>query len=503
MAIVGIEPDLLQRVSFAERRAENYINRELSWLQFNWRVLEEAENPAHPLLERLRFLSISASNLDEFFTVRAAGLRQQVAKGHERASQDGMSPSAQLVAIHEEAIRLTAAQQTRWDALRKEVERAGIRIVEPEDLSEHEREFITTLFDDKLYAQLTPISVDLAHQFPFIPPEGSALGLTLRSESEPGETKNAIVPIPLAFDRFQRLPSETRRKGRTARPAGARFIRMERLIEMFVPRLFLGFEVVSAGIFRVLRDSDIEIEEEAEDLVGHSETLDRRRRRGSVIRLEVDASMPAHLREFVAVELEVEPEETVIQEGLIGLAETSQLIVKDQPELLFPPFTPRFPERIREYNGDCFAAIRAKDLIVHHPYESFDVVLQFLRQAVADPRRGRHQVDTLSHQPRFPHRAGAEGGGGGGQGRDCDHRVEGALRRIGQPAVVARSGARRRARRLRVRGAEDPRQARPGGADGKRAPAHLLPHRNRELSSHHRAHLHRPVVLHRRRRHRA
>lgn len=383
MTVIGLDDETLAKVRREDSVPEDYLNRELSWLQFNWRVLEEAENENHPLLERLRFLSISASNLDEFFTVRAAGLRQLVTKGHEQRSQDGLTPTEQLIAIHEEATRLSSAQQARWDVLRRETEAEDISIVEPTQLTEAERDWVQTLFEERLYAQLTPISVDVAHQFPFIPPGGSALGLTLEHVAKPGEIKNAIVPVPMTFDRFLLLP---RPGGRSrGRSQSTRFIRMEKLIEMFVPQLFLGYEVKAVGLFRVLRDSDIEIEEEAEDLIGHSETLDRRRRRGSVIRLEVDTSMPSHLRQFVAAELEVEPEEIAVLDGLIGLADTSQLIAKDKSHLLFPPYQPRHPERIREFKGDCFAAIRTKDIVIHHPYESFDIVVQFLRQAVVDP----------------------------------------------------------------------------------------------------------------------
>ena len=363
--------------------SERYYNRELSWLQFNHRVLEEAANPNHPLLERLRFLSISASNLDEFYMVRVAGIHGQILAHVETVSQDGLTPVQQLTAINGAVAVLSADQQTRWTSLKDELSSQKIRIVEAGDLQAGERDWLEQTFMSRIFPLLTPIAVDPAHSFPFIPNKGFAVALELTRKSD-NRSMMALVPIPPQLERFIRLPGQGEPGSRTS-ASDIRFIRVETVVSLFISRLFSGFDLHSQGAFRILRDSDIEILEEAEDLVRFFETALKRRRRGSVIRLEIDAAMPARLRKFVIDELEVGKDEVFIQDGLLGLTDTSQLIVSDRPELVFRPHNIRFPERIREYNGDCFAAIRKKDIVVHHPYESFDVVLQFLRQAASDP----------------------------------------------------------------------------------------------------------------------
>jgi polyphosphate kinase len=359
-----------------------YFNRELSWLQFNRRVLEEAQNMRHPLLERLRFLSISASNLDEFYMVRVAGLYGQVDAGVVQPSQDGLTPAQQLVEINRFAAALVTDQQTCWSALKAEMAKAGIVIVEPRELTSDERSWLEQEFLARYLPILTPIAVDPAHPFPFIQNGGLTVGLELRRERD-GSTMHALLPIPSQLTRFIRLPSD----GTPPNDGEAqiRFIRIESVIGMFVTRLFPGFIARSQGAFRVLRDSDIEVQEEAEDLVAQYETALKRRRRGDVIRLEIDGQMPARLQRFVVQELDFRDEGVFIKEGMLGLADTAQLIVSERTDLTFEAFNIRFPERIREFNGDCFAAIRKKDIVVHHPYESFDVVVQLLRQAVADP----------------------------------------------------------------------------------------------------------------------
>jgi polyphosphate kinase len=364
--------------------APRYYNRELSWLQFNHRVLEEAANPNHPLLERLRFLSISASNLDEFYMVRVAGIVGQILANVETVSQDGLTPVQQLTAINGAVAVLSADQQALWTSIKAELNSQQIRIVEAGDLQAADRAWLEQTFMSRMFPLLTPIAVDPAHSFPFIPNKGFAVALELTRQSD-NRTMMALVPIPPQLERFIRLPSQAE-TGTPGSGGGAiRFIRVETVVSLFISRLFSGFDVDNQGAFRLLRDSDIEILEEAEDLVRFFETALKRRRRGSVIRLEIDAAMPPQLRSFVIGELEVGKDEVFIQEGLLGLTDTSQLIVSDRPELVFRPHNIRFPERIREYNGDCFAAIRKKDIVVHHPYESFDVVLQFLRQAASDP----------------------------------------------------------------------------------------------------------------------
>ncbi|MEJ2119761.1 MAG: polyphosphate kinase 1 [Alphaproteobacteria bacterium] len=350
-----------------------YINRELSWLAFNERVLEEAANPRHPLLERLRFLSISASNLDEFYMVRVAGLKGQVNAGVKAPSQDGMTPAQQLDAISDRAGELMGAQQERWRTLRSELDAAGISVAKPSELGEADRAGLETEFLDHIFPILTPLAVDPAHPFPFIPNLGFGIALELKRPTAE-EHLFALVPLPTQLDRFIRLPGE-----------GHRYLPLEQVVLLFLDKLFPGFSLRGDGFFRIVRDSEIEVEEEAEDLVRLFESALKRRRRGSVIRLKIDAAMPPQLKAFLIRELDVDPVDVFEQDGILGLADVSEIITDDMPDLLFPPFNARFPERIRDFGGDCFAAIRAKDIIVHHPYESFDVVVQFLRQAAADP----------------------------------------------------------------------------------------------------------------------
>lgn len=354
-----------------------FYNRELSWLQFNRRVLEEALNRRHPLLERLRFLSISASNLDEFYMVRAAGLYGQIAAGVATLSTDGLTPAQQLEEINGFVAQLVLDKQACWTALRAEMAESGIWLVEAKDMRPEDRAWLDAEFMARLFPILTPMNVDPAHPFPFI--QNRALSLVVKMLHPEGKMMKGLIPIPAQLDRFIRLPADPDDL------KSIRFMRMETVIGLYLDELYPSFTMTAQGAFRVLRDSDIELQEEAEDLTRAYETQLKRRRRGNVIRLEIDADMPEDLRQFVIDELEVSQEAMFVKEGLLGLADTSQLIVRDRPDLQFKPFNIRFPERIREFNGDVFAAIRAKDFVVHHPYESFDAVLQYLRQAVADP----------------------------------------------------------------------------------------------------------------------
>ncbi len=353
---------------------DRFLNRELSWLQFNLRVLEEAENSQHPLLERLRFLSISGNNLDEFYMVRVAGLRAQCDARVEIRSDDGLTPFQQLTQVNSLAEQLMGKQQQVWAALTAEMRGEGIYVLTATEISKSESGWIRSYFFENILPVLTPIAVDPAHPFPFIPNLGFTMGLSLKRLHD-GEAMVALLPVPGHLKRFIRLPDSDE----------TRFISLETLLTLFLDELFPGYKVKGSGVFRVVRDSDIEIEEEAEDLVRVFESALKRRKRGRVIRLKVEKGMSKALRKNIIARLGADDDVVVVVDGILGVNETTQLIVDDRPDLLFKPYHPRYPERVRDFSGDIFKAIAAKDFVVHHPYESFEVVHLFLRQAARDP----------------------------------------------------------------------------------------------------------------------
>ncbi|MFC7290785.1 RNA degradosome polyphosphate kinase [Hirschia litorea] len=356
-----------------------FFNRELSWLNFNYRVLEEAENLRHPLLERLRFLSISANNLDEFYMVRVAGLREYMRAGVTKPSLDGLTPSEQLERINERAGALMRDQQRLYVSLSKELRETGIEIIKHDELEESERAALKEMFTDRVFPLLTPLAIDPAHPFPFIPNLGFAIGFTLLKKGA-NTPFQALVPIPTQVDRFIELPEKEDQNGKVTR----RFISLENTIPHFLDMLFPDCTEKARCVFRIVRDSDIEVEDEAEDLIREFEILLKRRRRGRLVRMTIEANAPDSLKQFLIKAIGAEEQDVVDVDGILGLSQLGDIIDKRRPELLFAPYEPRFPERIREHNGDFFAAIREKDILVHHPYESFDVVVGFIRQAAAD-----------------------------------------------------------------------------------------------------------------------
>lgn len=355
-----------------------FVNREVSWLQFNMRVLEEAGNVHHPLLERLRFVSISANNLDEFYMVRVAGIKGQIRAGLSKQSADGLTPTEQLEEIATLAQHLQLEQQDHWKELREELFEQNVVIHEADDLTPEQINYLQKLFREEIFPVLTPIAVDPAHPFPFIPNLGLALAFELKRPNS-DQNLTALVRIPGNLDRFINLPTTLVSEGRSE------VVTIDTLVKLFFHKMFPGHEVVGSGAFRVIRDSEIEIDDEAADLVVEFESALRQRRRGQVIRLEIERSMPRALKRQIGEQTGVTEADVFEVQGFLGLADARKICDIDRPDLKFPPYLARFPERIRDYNGDSFAAIRAKDILVHHPFESFDVVAQFLMQAARDP----------------------------------------------------------------------------------------------------------------------
>ncbi len=351
-----------------------FVNRELSWIRFNWRVLEEAENPRVPLLERLRFLSISATNLDEFYTVRVAGLRELSNEGNITPGLDGLTPAEQLVVIDRDARALMTRQQEVFTDLQKLMADQDIHILDRSALSDADIAYLEDVFIEQVFPVLSPLAIDPAHPFPFLPNEGFALALQLERPSDKRQLRS-LLPVPAQIDRFVALPADT----------GHRFLPLEELLLLHIGRLFPGYKIKGSCAFKILRDSDLELEDEAEDLVREFETALKRRRRGEVVRLKISQGAPGVLKSLIMSELHVTEDTVVEVDGLIGIADLGELVLDNRPDLLWPTFAPRVPERVQDHDGDMFAAIRQKDMLLHHPYETFDMVVRFLTQAARDP----------------------------------------------------------------------------------------------------------------------
>ena len=381
LALAKAEPAPSYRDRIEAFGPERFFNRELSWLEFNKRVLEEAANERNPLLERVRFLAISGSNLDEFYRVRVAGLHEQAATQIDEISPDGLTPFEQVKKINAAVARLSDRQQAQWTALKNKLAKEGISLVQAHALSNADRDWLQNYFMRHIFSALTAVTVDAAHPFPHVQSQQLALVLECERQDE-GEPRSmlAFVVIPNGLDRFIRLPQHAR----SANKAAVRFIAIETVISLFAGALFPGFKVAEAGLFRPLRNSEIEFQEKSEDLQKTLRDALKQRQLGEVIRLEISASLPESARQVILEGLEIGREDAVVIDGLFALADVGQLITA-RPDLLYPPFEIRFPERIAEYDNDCFAAISSKDIVVHHPYESFDVVLDYIKQAASDP----------------------------------------------------------------------------------------------------------------------
>ena len=353
-----------------------FLNRELSWLAFNWRVLELAQDTSWPLLERVRMVSISSSNLDEFYTVRVAGLRELARGGITKKSADGHTPAQQLEMIDLNAKALSAAQQETWNGLIEELSTQAIWILKPKDLNDADRTFLNQVFLDQIFPIVSPLAVDPAHPFPFIHSGGLAIALHLEHKSGKASIQ-ALLPIPNQADRFIALPPEN--------GEGLRIVPLETVLLQALGVLFPSYDLVGHCMFRVLRDSDLEIEDESEDLVREFETALKRRQRGDVVRLKITKDAPDKLRKMVLSSLKVVENEVIEVDGILGLEDLKEICDLGPLELRWPDYQPRMPERVLDFDKDIFAAIKQKDMLLHHPYESFDIVVNFLRQAARDP----------------------------------------------------------------------------------------------------------------------
>jgi polyphosphate kinase len=356
-----------------------YISRELTWIEFNARVLEEALDERNPLLERLKFIAIFGTNLDEYFMIRVAALKQQVEAEIHKRSDDGKLPEEQLAAIFA-ALHGSLDRQMRCldEQILPGLERHGIRILPYEQLDTKTRALMHKYFDERVFPVLTPLAIDQSHPFPYISNLSLSLAVELEESSRAEPTGYfARVKVPGSLPRF--VPVETA-------PAGQRwFVMLEDLIANNLGALFPGMKVRSAYGFRVTRDADLDLQEdEADDLLRAIESELRKRRFGEPVRLEIERGMPAHLRERLLDALSLSAVDCYEIDGMLATSDVWTLVNIDEPALHDPPFTPAIPKRLFR-TSDLFAAIREGDLLLHHPYESFDPVVQFVNLAANDP----------------------------------------------------------------------------------------------------------------------
>ena len=355
-----------------------YFNRELSWLAFNERVLAEAQNEQYPLLERVRFLSISGSNLDEFMMIRVAGLVGQAQRGIDKPAIDGRSPLQQLQAIRTKLEELSGRQQDIWRDLHHRLAEAGIHVADEQRIGQSTYDWLKAFFLEEILPVITPQALDPVHPFPFIQNEGSGLLFTLTRDADKEQIIEMIL-IPGALPRYVRVPADVSESGE------AIYVSIASLVQRYAKKLFPGFTVEGDGLFRVLRDSDIEIEEKAEDLVRTFRSAIQRRRRGQVIQLELEEDFDPDAEALLLEQLGISEAAVIKTDGIIGIDGLAEIVNEDRPDLKFDSYSPRYPERVREHDGDLFSAIKEKDIVIHHPYESFEVVVDFIRQAAEDP----------------------------------------------------------------------------------------------------------------------
>jgi len=358
-----------------EKKLNKYINREISWLKFNLRVLAEASNIKNPILERLKFLSIAANNLDEFFMVRVAGIYNQIKDKVSFLSHDGLTSEKQLERIIIKTKKLLSTSNEAWSNLKVNLSKEGILFASYRDLNKSEKVKLNKIFRENIYPILTPLIIDPSHPFPFIPNKGHFLVMLLNKRNK-NKKFFATILIPQNVERFINISNKVDVQ---------KYLSIEHVISNYVNYLFPGYHLNKYTSVRLIRDSDIEFEEEAEDLIMYLEKALKKRRRGRIVKLEIRSNADPLLKKFVYKKLDVTEDEVYEMDSFVGVHQIDQIYNKKNTNLVFRSFNPRQVERLKQFNNDYFATIKAKDFIVHHPYETFDAVIQFLMQAAEDP----------------------------------------------------------------------------------------------------------------------